>query len=60
MKTISRFDFQNPGSALRRATRSNPRCHPCPTCKEENKLTEKDVRKGYQCDDCANREEGCW
>jgi len=50
--------FQRPGSALRRATRGNPRNLPCPTCKKENRLTPKDAAKGYQCDECANRDEG--
>ena len=50
--------FANPGSALRRATRSNPRTLPCPTCKEPNRLTPKDKALGYQCDACADREEG--
>ena len=52
--------FQNPGSALRRVTKDNPRCHPCPTCKEPNRLTPADVRKGYQCDQCADMQEGCY
>jgi hypothetical protein len=50
--------FANPGSALRRATRSNPRNLPCPTCGEPNRLTLADRRLGYQCDDCADRDEG--
>ncbi len=54
-------NFARAGSALRAATRNNPRVHPCPTCKEENVLTPADVRKGYQCDRCADRDEGgCW
>jgi hypothetical protein len=53
-----RSEFANPGSALRRATKNNPRIHPCPTCKQPNKLTPADVRRGYQCDDCADRDEG--
>lgn len=54
--------FANPGgrSALRAASRRNPRIHPCPTCKQPNKLTPADVRQGYQCDACADREEGAW
>ena len=54
------LDFQNPNgpSALRRATRSNPRTLPCPTCKQPNRLTPKDVALGYQCDACAARDEG--
>lgn len=47
-------------SALRRATRQNPRIHPCPTCKRPDMLTAADVRRGYQCDGCVNAEEGCY
>ena len=53
--------FQNVGSALRRATKNNPRTLPCPTCKEPNRLTPKDKALGYQCDSCADRDEwGAW
>jgi hypothetical protein len=56
----SREEFANPGgrSALRAATSRNPRNLPCPTCKQPNRLTPADVRKKYQCDECADREEG--
>lgn len=54
----NRSQFQNSGSALRKVTKGNPRIHPCPTCKEPNRLTPADVKRGYQCDNCANREEG--
>ena len=52
-------DFQDPGgnSALRKATRSNPRNLPCPTCGEPNRLTPADARLHYQCDECADRAE---
>lgn len=48
--------FADPGgnSALRAATPSNPRNLPCPNCGEPNRLTPKDVQRGYQCDDCAD------
>lgn len=51
----SRNDFADPGgeSALRRGRR----CHPCPTCKQPNRLTAKDVTLGYQCDACAREAE---
>lgn len=54
------LDFQNPGgnSALRRATRDNPRNCACPTCKRPNTLTPHDVALGYQCDACADAQEG--
>ena len=55
--------FANPSgnSALRAATPTNPRNRPCPTCKEPNRLTPHDVRLGYQCDRCADRDErGGW
>lgn len=56
------LDFADPGgtSALRAATPSNPRIHPCPTCDRPNKLTPKDVALGYQCDRCADRAERGW
>lgn len=50
--------FARPGSALRRASRHNPRNLPCPTCGQPNKLTPADRAAGYQCDDCAARDEG--
>lgn len=57
----SRYDYARPyGSALRASTRSNPRNLPCPTCKAPNRLTSADVRRGYQCDTCADRAEGAW
>ena len=55
----ARRAFANPGgaSALRAATRRNPRNLPCPTCREPNRLTPADVARGYQCDRCADRAE---
>lgn len=52
-------EFQDPGgnSALRKATKDNPRNRPCPTCKAPNRLTKKDVALGYQCDQCADKTE---
>ena len=52
-----RSEFADPGgnSALRAASRLNPRNLPCPTCHEPNRLTPKDVALGYQCDVCADR-----
>jgi hypothetical protein len=44
-------------SALVAANRRNPRNQPCPTCGEPNRLSEADRRRGYQCDECADREE---
>lgn len=57
---ITGSDFADPGgtSALRAATKSNPRNLPCPTCGCENRLTQKDKYLGYQCDTCADRDEG--
>jgi hypothetical protein len=56
----SRFAQPGANSALRKSGRFNPRNLPCPTCKTPNKLTPADVSRGYQCNDCANREEGCF
>ena len=52
--------FAEPGgnSALRRASKSNPRNRPCPTCGDENVLTPADVRLQYQCNRCSDRDEG--
>jgi hypothetical protein len=52
--------FADPGgrSALRAASRSNPRNLPCPTCGEANRLTPADRARGYQCDRCADMDEG--
>ena len=54
-----RSEFADPGgrSALRAATKNNPRNLPCPTCGAKNRLTPKDVQLGYQCDACADRVE---
>lgn len=62
MNVDDRSEFKEPGgnSALRRATRNNRRNLPCPTCGKPNRLTPADKRKGYQCDECANLEEGCY
>lgn len=55
-----RSEFAEPygNSALRRAKRGNPRNLPCPTCGEPNRLTPKDRALGYQCNACADRDEG--
>lgn len=54
-----REQFADPGgrSALRAASKRNPRNLPCPTCKEPNRLTPADRDRGYQCDQCADRDE---
>ena len=57
---IQDSDFADPGgrSALRAATPDNPRDQPCPTCGEKDVLTRKDVALSYQCDRCADMDEG--
>ena len=51
--------FADPGgnSALRASSRQNPRNLPCPTCEAPNRLTPADRARGYQCDQCADRDE---
>ena len=51
--------FADPGgnSALRRASKDNPRNLPCPTCHYPNRLTPADRARGYQCDSCADATE---
>lgn len=59
---IDGVGFADPGgrSSLRAATDGNPRNLPCPTCHVENRLTRKDVARGYQCNNCADKaERGC-
>ena len=46
--------FANQGSALRAASKDNPRNLPCPTCGVPDMLTPEDERLGYQCDTCAD------
>jgi len=53
-------EFRGGESALRAASKCNPRNLPCPTCGEPDRLTPKDVRLGYQCDSCADQAEGAW
>lgn len=57
-----RIRFADPfgKSALRAASKSNPRNLPCPTCGEPNRLTPEDRALGYQCDTCADRAEGTY
>lgn len=59
---IDGVGFADPGgrSALRAATKDNPRIYPCPTCGTEDVLTRIDVERGYQCDRCADRAERGW
>lgn len=56
---IDGVDFADPGgnSALRAATKDNPRDRPCPTCGREDVLTRIDVERGYQCNACADAAE---
>lgn len=56
---IDGVGFADPGgrSALRAATKGNPRTHSCPTCKRRNMLTAIDKARGYQCDYCADAAE---
>ena len=48
--------FRDPGG--RSALHPGERRYPCPTCGEEDSLTARDVAAHYQCDVCADREEG--
>ena len=56
---IDGVGFADPGgrSALRAATKKNPRRFPCPTCGRKQVLTAIDVQCGYQCDNCADQAE---
>jgi DNA-directed RNA polymerase subunit RPC12/RpoP len=52
------ISFKDLKSSLRKASKSNPRIYPCPTCGKKNRLTLQDVNLGYQCDECADKIEG--
>lgn len=48
--------FADPGNK-NSSLRAGKRKHKCPTCKQPNRLSDEDVRRGYQCDPCADRAE---
>lgn len=50
-----RSEFMDPGGTS--ALRAGKRNLPCPNCKQKNRLTAEDKRRGYQCDACADRAE---
>jgi hypothetical protein len=56
------MEFADPGgrSALRAASKHNPRNLPCPNCGKPNRLTPADQALSYQCDACADRAENGW
>ncbi len=51
--------FADPGgrSALRAASKHNPRNLPCPQCGAPNRLTPADRANSYVCDACADAAE---
>lgn len=50
--------FRDPGGTS--ALHPGRRTKPCPTCGQPQRLTARDVAKGYQCDTCAARAEGTY
>jgi hypothetical protein len=52
--------FARSGSALRAASKRNPRNLPCGNCGRPNMLTPADKHRGYQCDICARQAEQGW
>ena len=53
------IDLDKYGAVIHAPRRAyNQKRYPCPTCGTPNCLTEKDKEKGYQCDRCADGEEG--
>lgn len=57
-----RLQFRDPGgrSALRAASKRNPRNLPCPQCGEPDRLTPADRANHYVCDACADQAERGW
>ena len=43
---------------IRATNRRNPQRYECPTCHRPNALSAYQKQQGYQCDSCANLEEG--
>ena len=54
---VDRFAEPGGDSALHPAGRGNPRNLPCPSCRQPNRLTARDQAAGYQCNQCADRDE---
>jgi hypothetical protein len=56
------FDSEDPKGRNnnRRAKGNNHRCMPCPTCHTPNRLTKAERNQGYQCNECADIEEGAY
>jgi len=52
-----RQEFQR---GIDKYNRRNPQRFECPTCKTPNALSADQKRKGYQCDRCADSEEGAF
>jgi hypothetical protein len=51
---VERFADPGGSSALHPATPDDPRDQPCGNCGWPNRLTSRDVARGYQCDACAD------
>jgi len=52
-----RHQFQR---GIDRTNRRNPQRYECPTCKTPNALSHDQKQKGYQCNRCADSEEGAF
>ncbi len=52
-----RHEFER---GIARNNRRNPQRYECPTCKTPNALSHDQKQKGYQCDRCADSEEGAF
>ena len=50
-----RAEFQR---GINQYNKRNPQRYPCPTCKTPNALSADQKKRGYQCNACANAEEG--
>lgn len=55
-ENCQRVHYQN----IARINKANKTRYECPTCKTKNALSAYQKSQGYQCDACANREEGCF
>ena len=53
-------DVKSGRSTMRKTIKGNSRKYPCPTCGRKNVLTPFEKDKGYQCNNCADADEGIY
>jgi ribosomal protein S27E len=54
------YEMRKWQSGINKFNKTNTQRYPCPTCKKENALSAWQKKQGYQCDACADSEEGVY